>query len=75
MVYIISRQRVSINDGRLFNNARRRIVKSIVAEDSEEAVKVFMEEIQNIDQNNLFRFELTDAKWSHIKYWQNGELI
>lgn len=75
MVYIISRQRVSINDGRLFNNARRRIVKSIVASDPEEAIEIFVNEINYSDSNKLFRYELTDAKWSHIKYWQNGELI
>lgn len=73
MIYFVSRQRVSIKDGQLIKNARRRMLGNIIADCPEEAVQKFIEGYSDL-HDDKFRYELTTGQWQHIAYIQQGEV-
>ena len=71
MIYFVSRQRVSIKDGNIIKNARRRKVGDIIAKDQEAAIYQFQELYSDVNDGK-FRYELTNGQWQHIAYLQQG---
>lgn len=71
MIYFVSRQRVSIKDGNIIKNARRRKAGDIEAKDQEAAIYLFQKFYSDVNDVK-FRYELTDGQWQHIAYLQQG---
>lgn len=73
MIYFISRQRVSIKTCEIIKNARRRLLTSIEASSDDNARRKFELEFGDSSETDItHRYELTDGKWRHICYMQEG---